>query len=53
MLEQQSPEEWEQGLSSVEMRPDGNIMAVRGSKLLPVVEDEDEEVYTSCIYINT
>lgn len=51
MLQRQEVEaeqDWEAGLSDVQLTPDGSIMPVgtglRSSKLLPVVEDEDEEV---------
>ena len=55
MLQRQEAEaeqEWEAGLSNVQLTPDGNIMpvgaALRSSKLMPVVEDEDEEVGPPC-----
>jgi hypothetical protein len=50
MLEQQGPEEWEKGLSNVQLTPDGSIIPVHAthssaSKLMPVEEDDsDDEV---------
>ena len=51
MLEQQGPEEWEKGLSNVQLTPDGSIRPVHttthasASKLMPVEEDDsDDEV---------
>ena len=44
MLEQQEPEEWEKGMSTVQLGPDGSIMPVPSGRLMPVVEDEDEDV---------
>ena len=42
MLEQQNTDEWEQGLSNVQLTADGSIINVRSSQLMPVAEEEDE-----------
>jgi hypothetical protein len=42
MLEQQGTDVWEQGLSNVQLTPDGSIINVRSSQLLPVAEEEEE-----------
>ena len=43
MLQQQSvAEEWEQGMSNVQLTADGDIINVRSSQLMPVAEDDDE-----------
>ena len=45
--QQQSAEEWELGMSNVELTAEGNIVNVRSSQLMPVLEDEDELVMMS------
>ncbi len=42
MLEQQNTDEWEQGLSNVQLTADGSIINVRSSQLMPVAEEEAE-----------
>ena len=44
MLEQQNTDEWEQGLSNVQLTADGSIINVRSSQLMPVAEEEDEVI---------
>ena len=58
MLERQGPvqeEDWEAGLSNVQLTPDGSILPVgtsmRSSKLMPVVEDEEEVDRTLIVWL--
>jgi hypothetical protein len=43
MLENQGPEDWEQGLSGVELMPDGSFKPARARSLTPVTEHHSLE----------